>query len=110
MTSTWGSSPYAVDVPVFLVYVVYVLAVARVTRLIAEDKILEKPRVAVLARLPETSLLAYLVTCRWCVSMWIACPAAVIAYFWGRAPWFFIPALALAFSHLTGLLSRLEED
>ena len=92
-----------------LLYLVYALAVARVTRLVAEDKILERPRIWVLAKLPEDSLLGYGITCRWCCSIWIAAPAAVIAVLWGREPWFFIPALALAFSHLTGLGSRLED-
>lgn len=96
--------------PVFLVYVVYALAVARVTRLIAEDKIFERPRVWALAKLPEDSMTGYLITCRWCVSVWIAIPAAVVAVLWGAKPWFLIPALALAYSQVTGLLTRLEES
>jgi hypothetical protein len=94
----------------FLLYLVYALAVARATRLIAEDKILETPRIWLLAKMKEGSLLEYGLTCRWCVSIWVAAVAAPIAYFWGSAPWFFVPALALALSHVTGLLSRLEED
>lgn len=94
---------------VYFIFLVYALAVARVARLIAEDKILERPRVIVLAKLPEDSTAAYGVTCRWCVSIWISVPAAVIAYYWGDSPWCFIPALALAYSHITGLLTRVED-
>ncbi len=106
----WGSSPYAVDVPVFLIYAIYALAVARATRLVAEDKILERPRIWALARLPEDSLIGYLLTCRWCVSVWLSLPAAAVAVLWGSKPWFLIPATALAFSHITGLLVRAEEN
>jgi hypothetical protein len=96
-------------VTVYFIYLVYALAVARVARLVAEDKILERPRVIVLAKLPEDSLAGYGITCRWCVSIWISIPAAVISYYWGAEPWFFIPALALAYSHITGLLTRVED-
>lgn len=93
----------------FLLYLVYALAVARATRLVAEDKILEPARVWYLSKTKEGSLLEYVATCRWCVSVWVSVPAAVVAVLWGFRPWFLIPALALAFSHVTGLLSRLED-
>lgn len=100
---------YALDVATALLYLVYAFAVARVTRLVAEDKILETPRVWFLAKTKEGSLLEYVVTCRWCISVWVSVPAAVIAVLWGAQPWFLVPALALAFSHVTGLGSRLED-
>lgn len=96
--------------PSILTLSIYALAVARVSRLVAEDKILDRPRDAILRRLPDDSRIAYGLLCRWCVSVWIAIPAAVIAYWWGERPWFLVPALALAFSHLTGLLTRAEGD
>lgn len=53
-------------------------------------------------------MLAYLVTCPWCVSIYVAAVVAPLAWAWGTRPWLAIPALALAFSHLTGLLARGE--
>ena len=93
-----------------LAFVVYALAAARVTRLIAEDRITLAPRNAVLRRLPDESLLAYLVLCRWCAGVWVAVPAAVLAWWWPDSPWCAVPALALAISYVTGLLAGVEGD
>jgi hypothetical protein len=107
--------------PVVIV-LVYALAVARVTRLITEDVLTERPREAIqdwawrcrygrLApdaradRAPAPKI-AYLVSCPWCASIYVAALAAPVAYFWGESPWLFVPALALAFSHVTGLLAK----
>jgi hypothetical protein len=105
------------------VWLVYALAVARVTRLVTADKLTEGPRDRLLDRLWSRCaplvpvqergralppLPVYLLTCPWCVSIYVAAPAAVIAYFWPTAPWFLIPALLLAFSHVTGLLAQRE--
>jgi hypothetical protein len=48
----------------------------------------------------------YLVTCPWCASIYVAAVAAPLAYFWGSSPWLFVPALALAFSYVTGYLAQ----
>lgn len=107
-----------------LILFVYALAVARVTRLVTSDRLTEHPRLSLEARLwaryrrsvlipPEVGnedldppLSVYLVTCPWCVSIYVAAVAAPVAYFWGDRPWLFVPALALAFSHITGLLAK----
>lgn len=89
---------------------VYALAAARVTRLITDDAIFDAPRNALLARLPDGSKLAYLLVCRWCASVYVAAVAAPVAYWWGEQPWFLVPALALAFSHITGQLGTWERD
>lgn len=103
--------------------VVYALAVARFTRLVTADKLTEAARERLLDRLwrryapmvPASDrdravppLPVYLLTCPWCVSVYVAAPAAVIAYFWPLAPWFLLPALLLAFSYVTGLLAQRE--
>lgn len=50
-----------------------VLAVKRLTRLIVEDAIMEKPREWVLNRFPpEDHPLGYLITCHACTSVWAA--------------------------------------
>lgn len=115
----------------------YALAVARLTRLITTDKIFERPRRAfVLAQwrrahpwvkaepTPEDRtkalkmtmsvnadhppLLAYMAFCPWCVSIYVGAVAAPLVWWFGTRPWLFIPALALALSHVTGFLASHE--
>lgn len=57
----------------------------------------------------EPPLRVYLATCPWCVSIYVAAVAAPLAWFWGSSPWLAIPALALAFSQVTGFLATKED-
>lgn len=131
-----------------LIVVVYALAVARLTRLVIEDRILQAPRTKLASRLwywsvpwsdvharrasdplmavdsptvvrwrlarervavgAEKPLTVYMLTCPWCVSIYIGAVAAPLAYFWGALPWLFVPALALAFSYFTGFAAGRE--
>lgn len=130
--------------PAFL-FAVYALAVARVAVLITEDRITDRPREALLARLRARAVarevarvernldlavgqrlseterddlgaiyardmddpyLAYLLTCQWCVSVWLAFAAAPLWFWQGDSPWLLVPAAALAFSFITGKLSQ----
>lgn len=93
--------------------VVDALAVARVTRLINEDRIpFGGVRDAILARaardgggLGSESKLAELVTCPWCMSMWVAGGVLV-----ARRSRFWRPlALVLAMSEVAGLLATWSE-
>lgn len=107
-----------VGMPVW-VLIVYALAVARLTGLAVTDKITEPARVAVLNRFNPASrahrALAYLTGaadddaqgCPWCASIWIAGALAPLAWWWGTHPGFAIPAIALAASQVTGMLSHL---
>lgn len=54
----------------------------------------------------EQPLAVYLLTCPWCASIYVAAAAAPVAYWWGAEPWFFVPALGLAFSYVTGKLGE----
>lgn len=54
----------------------------------------------------EPPLPVYLLTCPWCVSVYVGFPAALLVYLAGSSPWLFVPALALAFSQFTGLLAQ----
>ncbi|HEY0699695.1 MAG TPA: hypothetical protein VGD43_18005 [Micromonospora sp.] len=93
---------------------VVLLFVARVTRLVVADEITRRPRETVVRWLPEASLLAYLLFCRWCLSVWIAMPAAAAWWVlsdvprWSGLWWADVPTVALALSHATGLLVRAE--
>lgn len=98
-----------------LLLLLAVLAVARLTRLIAVDKILEPFRFWLGRRWPADSQRLYLFHCVWCLSIWIA--AVVVPLVWvfgglsdrlGITAWIGIPALVLATSHLAGLLKGIE--
>lgn len=92
------------------VYTVYLLAFARLVVLITMDMITARPREAVVEALKERghNMLAYLLLCPWCVSIWLAIPAAPIIYAYGETPWLFVPALALALSATAGALARVK--
>lgn len=93
--------------------VVYALAVARVTGLITQDEITRAPREWLLDRLDDTRparALATLISCPWCVSIYVGAVAAPVAWFWGHFLWILLPALALAASQVTGMLSSLGRE
>lgn len=128
--------PYAVHMSSAIILTVYALAVARITRMITTDKLFEAPRRAVIVsawrraypyvdegdeverrknlamamevHAQDPPMFAYLAVCPWCVSIWIGAAVAPIAWLWGNRPWFAIPAVALAASHLTGFLASRE--
>ena len=93
-----------------LMVVVMALATARATRLITRDRVLAAPRRAVLRVLPDDGLLAYLVVCDWCVSMYTGTLAAAGGAWAGWWPWAWAPALAFAFSYVTGYLASREGE
>jgi hypothetical protein len=85
-------------------------ATARLTRLVTSDRITQAPRDWILDRLNPDGLTAYLLTCRWCVSIYTSIPIAAIATLHPNSLWWEIPALALTASHATGLLTAMEDD
>lgn len=94
-------------------WVVYALAVARVTGLVTQDQITEAPRNWLISRLPQThfgAAVTDLVTCPWCASIWLAAIAAPLVWWCGWSLWLFIPALALAFSQIVGMLAGVGRD
>jgi hypothetical protein len=106
-----------VSVPTWLLLLLTVLAVARLTRLITADVLTQPVRAWIVARRldghperDETDPIVYLVHCRWCASIWVSFPVAAAVY-WGRGHWFvLVPLIALAASHVTALLAGLEDD
>ena len=92
------------------VYAVYLLAFARLVVLLTQDTITARPRDALAEALLERGRksLAYLVLCPWCISVWLAIPAAPIIYAYGQSPWLFVPALGLALSAAAGALARVK--
>jgi len=54
----------------------------------------------------KDSKLVYLVTCPWCVSIWMSLPAVIVWWNWPTEWWSFGPAILLAFSQVTGELAE----
>lgn len=92
------------------------LAVARVTRLISADRVTERPRNAFArwavarSKADDGGLLAYLVFCPWCISVYTGAAGAAAWYAWGDTRIFTAAVLALAASHVAGMLAGLERD
>lgn len=95
-------------IPAFA-FVVAALAVARITRLITTDYLTAAPRSAIIRWAGADSHTAYLITCPWCSGFWVAAAAGPVWYWWGDSPWVQVPALALALSYATGLLSSIGD-
>lgn len=91
-------------------YLIYAIAFARLVILVTSDVITARPRDAFVTSLKSNShhMLAYMLLCPWCVSIWLALPAAPVIYAYGKSPWLFVPALALALSAAAGILGRVK--
>lgn len=94
-----------------LALVLTLLATARVTRLVTEDTLLDPPRTwalgKLLARNPEHKV-AYLLTCPWCVSVYVGAAAAAAWWAWGDTRIFTAAVAALAASYVAGFLAGKE--
>lgn len=93
-----------------MLYAIYLLAFARVIVLLTRDDITAPPRDRLATALKDRghNRLAYFVLCPWCVSVWLAIPAAPIIYAYGHHWWLFVPALGLALSAAAGALARVK--
>lgn len=96
-----------------MIVILTVLAVARVTRLITEDRITLAPRTAVLRflvrRYGEDALLPYLVVCSWCASVYVGAAAAGAYWTWHGTMPYMATVLALSASYVTGFLATVTE-
>jgi hypothetical protein len=98
---------YAADVPHLLTLVVFILAAARVTRIVTADVIGEPIR-NWMAR-TFTDKVATLAFCDWCLGFWVSAVAMVLWWWWGTEWWLVVPALAFACSYVVGILaSRID--
>ena len=91
--------------PSSLLIIVAALATYRLTRLVTADKITEPIRTWVMDR---SQWAGYLVSCDWCLSIWIAPPVALCAILWGDNRLVLVVILWLALSAVVGLLSLVE--
>lgn len=94
--------------PDILTFLLLVLAVARLTKLVTDDKIGLPLRQWVLKRSGDNGWLTFGIHCPWCVGMWFAMGAAPLWYYFGHNPIFVIICVALALSYGVGLLAKLE--
>ena len=114
---------YTAAMPPLIFTMTYLLAVARIVRFITADQLFARPRNAVIdygyrarygcAPGPATEhrtvpLLSYLITCPWCVSIYLCALAAPIVWLAWSSPWLYIPAMALAGSYVVGYLASHE--
>lgn len=89
--------------PTLLELVILGLAVFRVDRLIREDTITESLRERTVYRLSETSRLRELLSCGWCLSIWLGAAAVGSFILWPVVViWL---AFALAVSAISGLIA-----
>lgn len=84
-------------------------ATARLTRLITTDKILERPREALLDRLNPHGMITYMLGCRWCVSIYVGAAATIYATITAGNVWCMAPMAALTASQATGILASMED-
>lgn len=49
-----------------------------------------------------------MVSCPWCLSVWVGCAVAPVAWFFGDTFWFVIPALMLTASQVSGMILARE--
>lgn len=95
----------------WVVLVVLALATARITGLITSDDITADLRNRIIYRKGSVDhprgLIADLIRCQWCVSIWVAIVVVTVAWFGHSHISLFLIALVLAFSQITGMLSKL---
>lgn len=92
-----------------MILVLTVLAVARVTRLVTTDVLLDAPRGWLTRRLSGWPSLQYLIHCDWCASVYVAGAGAGAYAAWGETMPFMAVVLALGASYVTGFLASITE-
>lgn len=91
-----------------LEFVVMGLATYRLTRLIIRDELLSKPRDFFWKKFPpEKSLLGYLLTCPWCISIWVASILQISSIINPEVT--YAVGIIFALSAIAGLLTAHEE-
>jgi len=90
----------------WLLVVLTVLAVARLTHLVTTDYLTQPFRLWAHRHAPEK--VAYLVTCPWCLSLHWAAVVAPVVWLWPHSWWTQVPLLALTASYVTGMAEQLS--
>ena len=90
-----------------MILLITALAVYRITRLVVEDSILDRPRDYLMGR---AEWVRALLDCYWCAGFWVSLAATIVLYATGALV---LPAVAwmglpFALSAIAGLLSSWE--
>lgn len=80
----------------------------RLTRLVTADKIAEPIREPLIERWGEDSKRAYLLTCDYCASIYVAPVVATVAVLWGDNRVVLIGLIALTASFVAGFVAAHE--
>ncbi|MFF4490578.1 hypothetical protein ACFY0F_29605 [Streptomyces sp. NPDC001544] len=81
-------------------------ATCRMTRLLTKDTLAAGFRSHIADRFGDDSKAAYLASCGWCASVWVATAVTVCLLALTDSIWFTAPATALSLSYLAGVASR----
>lgn len=86
------------------------LTTLRITLLITRDRITHAPRRWLLLKLDPEGLLAYLLVCVWCASVYVGAVVAACGVWAGLWSWGWALPLALTFSCVSGLLVSVTKE
>jgi hypothetical protein len=86
------------------------LATARLTRLVTADRLTERYRIAIIGKVKEGGLLAYLLVCDWCASVYIGALLAGAWAMWGSSLPYQAAVIALSGSYVAGFLNSKVDD
>lgn len=89
---------------------VYVLAVARIVRLVNYDAIFDRPRSAIVRLVRGNPLVVYFLTCSWCVGMWVCLATVWLPVYFSDNRLVAYLGFALAASMIIGLAAPLSAD
>ena len=88
-------------------WIVFVVAIARVTGLITTDELTRPAREWFIGRLNQANTfqrwVAYMAECSWCASIWVSLFTVPVMYWHGTQWWVQVPALVLAASQVVGM-------
>jgi len=95
-----------------LLVILAAFATYRITRFITADALFEpvRERLETLCEDREWHRLTYLLSCDWCLSIWIAPVPASVIMFWPDNRALILGLIILTLSALTGLASTLERS
>ncbi|MGW3078626.1 hypothetical protein [Kitasatospora sp. NPDC001132] len=89
----------------FAAFLMALGATCRMTRFVTKDTLASGFRSWIADRFGDDSRPAYLVSCGWCASIWVAAVVAPVVFLIGDTPGFQIVATSLTLSYIAGIAS-----
>ncbi|GAA2311126.1 hypothetical protein GCM10010416_25210 [Streptomyces caniferus] len=106
MTDRLGIHGYGVDLMSLAEFLLSLGATCRITRFLTKDTLAAGFRSWVADRFGDESKPAYLVSCSWCTSIWVASAMTLLAHWAGGTIGLQLTTTALSLSYLAGLGAR----